>query len=213
MLYSPRSFSRLTGAFCFSSGSQIGHSPPSTPYLSMNISPLRVNGVVYGVGGAFNQCLGKITKVNPSKPAVEDGTGRCSCYWRENLKRVGSVTSRFGKCSVCKRPGEFDKPCAFNGVGSKGCQGIIRGNYDWRMKSQTPSEVKTTAATGQQSMGIFLAKQLGAALFRLGFSEVTADVIDSVKHGLREASTARRGVSLDPRSVSPSASLLDSKVS
>jgi hypothetical protein len=62
-------------------------------------------------------------------------------------------------------------------------------------------------------MGVFLAKQLGAALFRLGFSEVSDDIIASLKHGLREASTDCRGLRLDPRLVSTSASAMDSKVS
>jgi hypothetical protein len=184
----------------------------TTSLLNMSASSLKVNDVVYGIGGIFDKRLGKITKLNPSKPAVEDGSGRRSCYWRENLKRVGSVNSRFGRCSICKRPGEFDKPCPYNGIGKHRCLGIIRGNFDWKMKIHAPAVTHATPETGQHTMGLFLAKQLGAALFRLGFSKVTNDIIDALKHGLREASTGRRGSELDPRLGCASASALDSKV-
>jgi hypothetical protein len=48
--------------------------------LKMVVQQLRVDDVVYGVGGAFDKRLRKVTKVNPSKPAVEDSSGCHSCY-------------------------------------------------------------------------------------------------------------------------------------
>jgi hypothetical protein len=62
----------------------------------MSASSLKVNDVVCGIGGIFDKRLGKITKLNPSKPAVEDGSGRRSCYWLENLKRA----SRFRQFKI-----------------------------------------------------------------------------------------------------------------
>jgi hypothetical protein len=210
------SFSSLH--FCFRTGSYFFVHlvnpllPLSTSALNMSSSPLKVNDVVYGIGGAFDKRLGKVTKLNPAKPAVEDGAGRRSCYWRENLKRVGSISSIFGRCSVCKRPGEVDEPCPYNGIGKHRCQGIIRGNFDWKMKIHTPPLSNAIRETGQHTMGLFLAKQLGAALFRLGFSEVPDDIIDSLKHGLREASTERRGLALALPFVAASSSAADPKV-
>jgi hypothetical protein len=128
-------------------------------------------------------------------------------------ERVGSVNSRFGRCSICKRPAEFDKPCPCHGIGTHRCQGIIKGNFDWKMKIHAPSVTHATPETGQHTMGVFLAKQLGVALFRLDFSEASDDIVASLKHGLREASTDCRGLRLDPRLVSTSASAMDSKVS
>ena len=170
----------------------------------MSISPLKINDVVYGIGGAFDKRLGKITKINPWKPAVEDGSGSRSCYGRENLKKVGDVDSRFGRCSLCKRPGDFAKPCPYNGIGKHQCQGTIQGNLDWRMKARVPLVINAPREKGQHKMGVFLAKQLGAALFRLGFSEISEDIIDSLKLGLREASIECRSSRLDPLSVSSS---------
>jgi hypothetical protein len=81
------------------------------------------------------------------------------------------------------------------------------------MKIHAPSVTHATPETGQHTMGVFLAKQLGVALFRLDFSEASDDIVASLKHGLREASTDCRGLRLDPRLVSTSASAMDSKVS
>ena len=92
----------------------------SSPFvLTMSSKELRIGDVVYGVGGAFNKRLRRVTKVNPSKPAVEDGTGHRGCYWKLNLSRVGTVNSRFGYCSLCKRPSEYDQPCPYSASGGK----------------------------------------------------------------------------------------------
>jgi hypothetical protein len=153
----------------------------------MVVQQLRVNDVVYGVGGAFDKRLGKVTKVNPSKPAIEDSSGRQSCYWKLNLARVGSIDSRFGYCSNCKRPSEFNIPCPHNASGNRRCLGVIRGNYNWKLESQTSSRRDLLKVVKNEPMGIFLAKQLGAALFRLGISEVTDDIIGAVKQGLKDS--------------------------
>jgi hypothetical protein len=201
----------LARTLFFLSTLSLGYCTFATFDFQMSISPLKVNDVVYGIGGAFDKRLGKITKLNPWKPAVEDGSGRRSCYGRENLKRVGAVDSRFGRCSLCKRPGDFAKPCPYNGIGKHQCQGTIQGNFDWRMKVRAPLVMNAPREKGQHKMGVFLAKQLRAALFLLGFSEISEDIIDSLKHGLREASIERRSSRLEPLSVSSSSSSGDSK--
>ena len=82
----------------------------------MSFQQLRLGNVVYGVGvgGTFDKCLGKVTKVNPSKPVVEDGTGHRGSYWKLNLKKIGTIKSRFGSFYSCKTPSEDDQPCPYS---------------------------------------------------------------------------------------------------
>lgn len=189
--------------------------PPFLFSLSMMSSQLCVDDVVYGVGGAFHKHLGKITKVNPSKPAVEDGRGHRGCYWKENLARVGNVDSRFGFCSLCEKPSEFGKPCPRGGTGGKRCPGIIQGDLNWKLKRRSTIRTEVQQGVGIESVGVFLARQLGAALFRLGFQEVSDSIVDAVKQGLREASMVSHGSDpklpsvLPPASVSNSAAFRD----
>ena len=164
---------------------------------------------MYGVGGAFDKRLGKVTKVNPSKPAVEDGSGHRSCYWKLNLTRVGNVASTFGYCSICKRPSEVAHPCPNSASGGVRCQGIIQGSYNWRLQSLSTSRPNPSERPVNESMGIFLARQLGAALSRLGFLEVSDDIVEAINSGLRSSSPAPRGVAPASHSVSPSTSNLD----
>jgi hypothetical protein len=177
--------------------------------LSMMPSPaLKVGDVVYGVGGSFNKRLGKVTKVNPSKPAVEDSKGQRSCYWEENLFRVGEFKSRFGYCSSCNKPSQIDKPCPFGAPGGRGCRGIVRGNLNWKLQSLgVPRREASAERGGNASMGIFLAKQLGASLARLGISDLSAEILEAVRSGMREVSITPRVSIAELPSVSPSPSL------
>lgn len=166
-------------------------------------APLKINDVIYGVGGAFDKKLGKITKINPSMPAVEDSSGRKGCYWKTNMLRVGTVSSRFGYCSSCQRPSAVGEPCQHSGTGGNRCPGIVRGNYDWKLKNQAPERSVPAEDVKGKSVGMFLAKQLGEALFLLGFKEISDDIIAEVRFGLKRSATARRGLRLEPRSSSP----------
>jgi len=170
----------------------------------MSSKELKIGDVVYGVGGAFNKRLGRVTKVNPSKPAVEDGMGHRGCYWKLNLSRVGTIDSRFGYCSICKRPSEYDQPCPYSASGGKRCQGVIRGNYDWKLKSLVSSSTEHPKRIRSEPMSIFLAKQLGAALSRLGLSEVSDDIIEAIRSGLKDSTLAPRDSAPALRPVSPS---------
>jgi hypothetical protein len=170
---------------------------------------LSIDDVVYGVGGAFHERSGRVTKVNPSKPAIEDGRGRCSCYWKENLKKIGTVASRFGHCSLCEKPSEFGKPCSHGGPGGRRCTGIILGDLDWRLKSREYSGAELPRVSIEPSMGLFLAKQLGAALFRLGLSGVSDALLEAVREGFRESAEDSLQAGSSIRTVSPGPSISD----
>jgi hypothetical protein len=175
-------------------------------------SQLKVNDVICGISGSFDERVGEITKINPSKPAVEDASGRQSCHWKTNMLRVGTVDSRFGCCSVCKRPSEFDEPCPHSGTRDDRCMGIIQGNYDWKLMNQAPERSDLEEGARRKSVGMLLAKQLGEALFLLGFMEISDDIIGEVRAGLKSPAVARRGLRLDTGSPSPSATVSNSDV-
>ena len=162
-------------------------------------SQLKVNNVIYGTSGSFYKRVGKITKINPSKPAVEDASGRQSNYWKSNMLRIGTVDSRFGYCSVCKRPGEFEEPCRHSGTRGNVCRGVIQGNYDWKLRNQAPEASALSEGDRRRSVVMLLAKHLGEALFLLGITEISNDIINEVRAGLIGSARARRGLRLDNR--------------
>jgi hypothetical protein len=168
-------------------------------------SQLQVNDVIYGTSGSFVKRVGKITKVNPSKPAVEDASGRRSCYWKTNMLRIGNVESRFGYCSVCNKPSEFDEPCPHSGSRGDSCQGIIQGNFDWKLVNRDPERNDLPAEDAKKSFGMLLARQLGEALFLLGIVEISEDIIAEVRAGFRSSATARRGLRIPTPSPCPTA--------
>jgi hypothetical protein len=173
-------------------------------------SQLNVNDVIYGTSGAFYKRVGKITKINPSKPAVEDSSGRRSNYWETNMLRIGTVDSRFGYCSVCRRPSEFDEPCPHSGTRGDVCMGVIQGNYNWKLMNQAPEESALSEGDRRKSVAMLLAKHLGEALFLLGIMEISDDIFVQVRSGFNGSAAARRGLRLDTRSPPPSANVSDS---
>jgi hypothetical protein len=163
---------------------------------------LRVDDVVHdGVGGAFDKKLGRVTKVNTSKPVLEDGAGCRGCYWKANLSRVGRVDSRFGFCSLCNRPSEFAKPCPRSGTGGLHCSGVIAGDYNWKLIKNFSPRLDPPMDIAGDCMATFLAKQLGAALFRLGLVEITDEILDAVLQGFRDSASSPGDLRAEPPPV------------
>jgi hypothetical protein len=168
-------------------------------------SQSKANDVVHGTDGAFSKRVGELTKINPSKPAVEDASGRRSNHWKTNMLRIGAVDSRFGCCSVCEKPSEFDEPCPHSGTRGDCCRGVIQGNCDWKLVNQAPKRSDLSEGDKTKSVARLLARHLGEALFLLGFMEISDDIIGEARAGLASSITARRGLRFDARSPHPSA--------
>ena len=140
-----------------------------------------IGDVVYGVDRPFDKRLGRIPKVNPSRPAVEDAKGNRSCFWKLKLKNVGTESSRFGYCPICGKPSEYALPCPYGAPGGKLCPGIIWGSLSWKLPDMTPPIKIWPKRVETQSIGLFLARQFGAVLKRLGFSELPEELTAAVR--------------------------------
>ena len=147
--------------------------------------------------------------MNSSRPAVEEEKGHRGCCWKLNLKKVGTVDAIFGYCSVCEKLSKHAWPCPYGAPGGKQCPGIIQGNLDRKRRDLTPPMVIYPERLVTGSIGTLLAKQLGAAVTRLGFSEFLEELITAVRLGMREATLAPQGLASGSWSVSPSNSLTD----
>jgi hypothetical protein len=170
-------------------------------------SQLKIDNVVHGAGGVFNNQLGRVTEVIASKPAVEDANGRRGCHWKENLSRVGTVDSRFGFCSLCKKPSEFGRPCPHAGTRGKQCPGIVQGDFTWRLKRPSLTRTEVQQSVENESLVIFLAKQFGSTIFRLGCPEVSDSIVKAVRQGLRDSAAASKGLESELPPVLPSDAL------
>ena len=138
------------------------------------------------------------TKVNPSRPVVEDDKGNSGCFWKLNLKKVGTKSSRFGHCSICDKPSEYAWPCPYGAPGGKRCPGVMQGKLNWRLWDLTQSAKNCPEKVVVESMSTFLTRQFGAALKRLGLSEFSEELIAPVRLGMREATSTPQGLALVP---------------
>mgnify|MGYP000509157274 FL=1 len=84
------------------------------------------------------------------------------------------------------------------------------GDLNWQLKNREYPRTELRHVNIEPSMGLFLAKQLGAALFRLGLSEVSDAVLEAVREGFSESveDSQRAGPSVRPVSPGPSFSIL-----
>ena len=159
--------------------------------MSYRDQPAFRNGdVVYGVGGAFCKKIGLVKKVNAVKPTIQDSKGKLSSFGVLNLKKLGRFGDRFGHCSLCNKPSRYDEECSHGGPGGRGCSGTIVGNLSWKLESRAPAlqvNDSPSAECHDRATALLLAKQLGAALRHLGFTEVPEEVINAVRGGFASA--------------------------
>jgi hypothetical protein len=151
-----------------------------------------VNDVVVWIG---TDALWAIKKINSFRPRIiSNVTGQETNAPYYNLRKVGTTKDKFGYCQKCNNPGRSNVICK-RGKSKRGknfrygCDGMIVGNRDWRMKELaiTPVTTPTTTKSSSESKVVETNPMISQAIDNLcmvlsmcGETEMNDEIIQEI---------------------------------